>query len=504
MKIAVGLSGGVDSAVAALLLLREGHEVSGVLMKLWPGPEAEAPVKSACYGPDEAGDIRAAGEVSAALGIPLRVIDCSRDYEALVLRYFREGYAAGRTPNPCVRCNQLVKFGVLPAVARASGLAFDRFATGHYARVERDERSGRFLLKRAADRSKDQSYFLYRLGQEQLASVLFPLGGLAKSRVREIAREAGLPVHDRKESQDFYGGDLGDIVGPGAGEGDIVDREGRVLGRHRGVRHYTVGQRKGLGIAWPVPLYVTGIEAGANRLVVGPESETLRRGGDRSRLRLGTVRGAGRPGRSRGPRSARPRARSPRPSSPSTAGAAGSIWRSPSPPWPRANRPSSTTARRSSAAASSNRRLDAAFPRFPIRAIIGPVDHLRGGTSMTGYLIAFVFGIFIMGALIAQRDRLGSGGFNAWLKGKKGLAVSALLGIVVIALIVQSLVTVQAGTVGVVLRLGAVRQELAPGLHVIVPFIDRVVIFPTLKKTTKPPTRRSRARPITPTSSSPP
>lgn len=277
MKIAVGLSGGVDSSVAALLLLREGHEVSGVLMKLWPGPEAEAPVKSACYGPDEAGDIRAAAEVSAMLGIPLRVIDCSRDYEDLVLRYFRDGYAAGRTPNPCVRCNQLVKFGVLPEVARASGLAFDRFATGHYARVERDERLGRFLLKRAADRAKDQSYFLYRLGQEQLASVLFPLGELAKSRVRELAREAGLPVHDRKESQDFYGGDLGDIVGPGAGEGDIVDREGRVLGRHRGVGHYTVGQRKGLGIAWPVPLYVTGIEAGANRLIVGPESETLRR-----------------------------------------------------------------------------------------------------------------------------------------------------------------------------------------------------------------------------------
>lgn len=277
MKIAVGLSGGVDSAVAALLLLRQGHEVSGVLMKLWPGPGAEAPVKSACYGPDEAGDIRAATEVSAVLGIPLRVLDCARDYEDLVLRYFRDGYAAGRTPNPCVRCNQLVKFGVLPEVARASGLAFERFATGHYARVERDERLGRFLLKRAADRSKDQSYFLYRLGQEQLASVLFPLGGLAKSRVREMAREAGLPVHDRKESQDFYGGDLGDIVGPGAGEGDIVDRDGRVLGRHRGVRHYTVGQRKGLGIAWPVPLYVTGIEAGANRLVVGPESETLRR-----------------------------------------------------------------------------------------------------------------------------------------------------------------------------------------------------------------------------------
>jgi len=277
MKIAVGMSGGVDSSVAALLLLRAGHEVSGVLMTLWPGPSAPYPAKSTCYGPDEAGDIRAAEDVSARLGISLRLVDCSKDYEELVLRYFREGYAAGTTPNPCVRCNQLVKFGILPEAAHAAGLVFDRFATGHYARVERNERLGRFLLKRAVDAAKDQSYFLYRLGQSQLAMVLFPLGELTKARVRAIAHEASLPVHDRKESQDFYGGDLGDIVGPGAGEGDIVDRDGRVIGRHRGVPHYTVGQRKGLGISSPVPLYVTAIDAARNRLVVGPENETLRR-----------------------------------------------------------------------------------------------------------------------------------------------------------------------------------------------------------------------------------
>lgn len=277
MKIAVGMSGGVDSSVAALLLVREGHDVSGVLMKLWPGPEAPAAAKSACYGPDEAGDIRAAADVCARLGIPLRVVDCAEDYEALVLRYFREGYAAGTTPNPCVRCNQLMKFGVLPEMARASGLAFDRFATGHYARSERDPASGRFLLKQAADAAKDQSYFLYRLSQTQLAATLFPLGGLAKARVRAIAYEAGLPVHDRKESQDFYGGDLGDILGPDGPEGKIVDHDGHVLGRHRGVWRYTIGQRKGLGIASPVPLYVVAIDAARNRLVVGPESETLRR-----------------------------------------------------------------------------------------------------------------------------------------------------------------------------------------------------------------------------------
>jgi len=274
MRIAVGLSGGVDSSVAALLLQQAGHEVVGLLMKLWPGAEAPGPVKSACYGPDEAADIRAAEDVCARLGIPLSVIDCSADYEDIVLRFVREAYAGGTTPNPCVRCNQLVKFGVLPEFARASGLAFERFATGHYARVERDEQRGRFLLKRGVDEAKDQSYFLYRLSQAQLSTALFPLGGLTKTRVRGLAREAGLPVHDRRESQDFYAGDLGELLGPAAGEGDIVDRDGHVLGRHRGLTRYTIGQRKGLGIAGPVPLYVIGIDVAGNRIVVGPENET--------------------------------------------------------------------------------------------------------------------------------------------------------------------------------------------------------------------------------------
>jgi tRNA-specific 2-thiouridylase len=277
MKVAVGMSGGVDSSVAALLMVRAGHEVSGVLMKIWPGPEAPGAVRSACYGPDEGEDIRAAGDVCARLGIPLHVFDCSANYEDLVLRYFREGYLAGTTPNPCVRCNQLVKFGILPDAARESGLAFDRFATGHYARVGHDAARGRFLLKKAVDPHKDQSYFLYRLSQKQLAIALFPLGELTKSRVRTIAREEHLPVHDKKESQDFYDGDLKDILGAEGPEGDIVNVTGQVLGKHRGVWNYTIGQRRGLGIAHPIPFYVTAIDAKNNRLVVGPEEETYAR-----------------------------------------------------------------------------------------------------------------------------------------------------------------------------------------------------------------------------------
>jgi tRNA-specific 2-thiouridylase len=277
MKIAVGMSGGVDSSVTAHLLLKAGHDVSGVLMKIWPGPEGPSGGRSACYGHDEAQDIRAARDVCGRLGIPLHVIDCARSFEETVLRDLRAGYLAGTTPNPCVRCNQAIKFGLLPEAARRSGLVFDRFATGHYARIEYEPSLVRFLLKRAADARKDQSYFLYRLSQPQLATALLPLGGLLKGRVRAIAREAGLPVHDRRESQDFYAGDLGDILGRDDLAGDIVDRDGRLLGRHRGVWNYTVGQRKGLGIAHPVPLYVLEIDAERNRLVVGPESETLRR-----------------------------------------------------------------------------------------------------------------------------------------------------------------------------------------------------------------------------------
>ena len=278
MKIAVGMSGGVDSSVAALLLKKEGHDIIGVTMKIWSGDKnGHTPKGNACYGPDEAEDIEQTMALCKTLGIDYQVIDCSEQYETLVLEYFKREYCSGRTPNPCIRCNQMVKFGALPAfVQEACGFQFEKFATGHYARVGFDTGRKRWLLMKGIDARKDQSYFLYRLSQDQLAKVLFPLGGMKKDEVRKIAKEAGLAVHDKEESQDFYSGDYGDIIGRKNEPGDIIDSNGRVLGRHNGIWNYTVGQRKGLGIAYREPLYVLSIDAEHNRVVAGTEKETLR------------------------------------------------------------------------------------------------------------------------------------------------------------------------------------------------------------------------------------
>ncbi|MBM4163205.1 MAG: tRNA 2-thiouridine(34) synthase MnmA [Lentisphaerae bacterium] len=272
--VAVGMSGGVDSSVVAWLLKNQGHAVVGLTMSIWDGttPLPDEGL-SGCYGPGEARDIEAARSVAARLGIPHHVIPLAPEYAAEVLDNFRAEYRAGRTPNPCVRCNRAMKFALLLERARAMGIAFDRFATGHYARVERHPDTGRWLLLRAADASKDQTYFLSRLSQEQLARVLFPLGSLTKERVKALARDAGwVDVADKKESQNFIESrnysvlfDTRDAV-----PGPIVDTAGRVLGRHQGIVGYTVGQRKGLGLSGTAePLYVVRIEACANTLVVG-------------------------------------------------------------------------------------------------------------------------------------------------------------------------------------------------------------------------------------------
>jgi len=274
MKIAVGLSGGVDSAVAALLLKEAGHDVIGTTMKIWDGRKTAHAKGNACYGPDEQEDIRDAFNVCKALEIPYYVIDCSKQYNEIVLRYFDEEYKSGRTPNPCIACNEKIKFGMLPLMLEQSGVAFERFATGHYANMDFDRVIARYLLKKGKDPKKDQSYFLYRLSQTQLAKVIFPLGEYIKEQIRAKAREANLPVHDKKESQDFYSGDYTELLSVKNGDGLIVDTKGNILGKHNGIWNFTIGQRKGLGVAGGIPLYVVAVRPNQNEVVLG-EKELL-------------------------------------------------------------------------------------------------------------------------------------------------------------------------------------------------------------------------------------
>jgi tRNA-specific 2-thiouridylase len=278
MNIAVGMSGGVDSAVAAYLLKKEGHNLTGAIMTIWDGSAdlpADIPSGNACYSPDKEKDIQDAQEVCDFLDIPLHIIDCSKQYTKIVLQYFRDEYCEGRTPNPCVMCNQNMKFGILPSLLAESGVEFDKFATGHYCRIEYNEKMDRYLLKTGINRKKDQSYFLYRLTQEQLKKAYFPLGGLEKEEVRIIAEEAGLPVKYKEESQDFYNGDYGDIISSAPSPGNIIDLDGNILGTHKGIWNYTIGQRKGLGISHSTPLYVVEINAEKNEVVLG-EKDSLK------------------------------------------------------------------------------------------------------------------------------------------------------------------------------------------------------------------------------------
>ena len=272
MRIVVAMSGGVDSSVAAALLVEAGHEVIGLSMKTHGlSPRANR----ACCTPD---DMRDARRVADILDIPSYVLNYEELFEEAVIRPFAAAYHAGRTPNPCVECNDKVKFR--PLLERARLLGADRLATGHYARI--GTHGGKLALRRAVDRHKDQSYFLYRLDQEQLSELMFPLGEMTKDEVRAEARRLGLPTAEKSESQEIcfvgsegYAKTVETISGKGGTPGAIVDDAGQVLGKHAGIHHFTLGQRRGLGIASAHPLYVTDIDPATGEVRVGGRDALL-------------------------------------------------------------------------------------------------------------------------------------------------------------------------------------------------------------------------------------
>ncbi len=264
MKIAVAMSGGVDSSVAAAILKQQGHEVAGLTMRVMPS------------GINNRAETDAAS-VARMLDIPHHVLDLTEMFNHLIINDFCREYSLGRTPNPCVLCNKHIKFGVL--LEKAMEMGADFIATGHHARIEKDD-SGRYLLKKGKDRNKDQSYFLCRLDREQLGQALFPVGTMTKNEVRNIANELSLPCSSRPESQEIcfipdedYAKFLDERIPHSDTPGPILDLAGNELGQHRGITSYTIGQRRGLGIAAAEPLYVTAIESEINAVIVGTREQ---------------------------------------------------------------------------------------------------------------------------------------------------------------------------------------------------------------------------------------
>ena len=289
MKIAVAMSGGVDSSAAAAILKQQGHELVGFTMQLWDQrrginvDENGEPLPSRCCSLDDVYDAR---RVAEELGFPFYVLNLERDFERDVVQPFVTSYLSGETPIPCVSCNSRLKFASLDRLAVSLGC--EKVATGHYARVAFDAATNQYKLLRGRNEQKDQSYFLWELTQAQLSRALFPLGEMSKPEARDAARQHGLAVADKKESQEICFVPDGDYAGfidryleaenatdrlPGSGE--IVDTKGRIIGEHGGIHRYTIGQRRGIGIADERPLYVISLDASANRVTVGSDAELL-------------------------------------------------------------------------------------------------------------------------------------------------------------------------------------------------------------------------------------
>ncbi|MDY5627552.1 MAG: tRNA 2-thiouridine(34) synthase MnmA [Clostridia bacterium] len=272
----LGMSGGVDSSVAAYLLKEQGYEVYGVTMQIWPDKdECEVIRNGGCCSLSAVEDAR---RVANKLGISYYVLNFKEVFEKKVIDYFTNEYLLGRTPNPCIACNKYVKFEAM--LDKAVSMGMDYVATGHYAKVEYDNDSGRYILKRSAFDRKDQSYALYNLTQHQLSKILFPLGDYSKEKIRLIAREIGLSVADKPDSQEIcfvpdndYAKFIEEKTGKILPEGDFIDENGKKIGRHKGIIHYTIGQRKGLGMTFGKPMFVTNIDPKHNIVTLGEKGK---------------------------------------------------------------------------------------------------------------------------------------------------------------------------------------------------------------------------------------
>lgn len=275
-KVVVGMSGGVDSSVTAYLLKEQGYEVIGITMQVWPNDEEYEEREGSCCSLSAVEDAR---RVALKLGIPFYVLNFKEIFKEKVIDYFIDEYIKGKTPNPCVACNKYIKFDELLKKARALGA--DYVATGHYALIE--EVNGRYLLKRSKDDKKDQTYALYNLTQYQLKHTLMPCGEYTKEHIREIAKEIGLEVHNKRDSEEIcfipdndHGAYIKRELPQKVTPGNFVDKNGNILGKHKGIVYYTIGQRKGLGIALGVPRFVTDIIPWKNEVVLGGEEEIFK------------------------------------------------------------------------------------------------------------------------------------------------------------------------------------------------------------------------------------